>query len=310
MSTKWTERDIPQQRGKVAIITGANSGIGYEAAVALARKGAHVILACRSAQRGQAALDKLTAEVAGASAAMMSLDLSDLSSVRAFAADFQSRHTQLHMLINNAGVMALPYQRTADGFEMQLGVNHLGHYALTGLLIAPLLNTPKSRVVNVSSQAHRMGVMRFDDLQSERSYQKWRAYGQSKLANLLFTLELDRRLTQAGADVLAVASHPGYSATNLQMVGPQAEGSTVMANIMRWANGSFLAMDARTGALTTLRAATDADMRGGDYIGPGGLMEFQGHPVRVKMNRRARNADDAARLWRASEELTGVAYLG
>ena len=217
--SKWTTKDIPDQSGKIAIVTGANSGIGFEAAKALAAKGAHVVMACRNMEKGEKAVDDIRAATPAAQLALKQLDLADLGSVRTFAADYQAQHSQLHMLINNAGVMALPYRTTEDGFEMQFGTNHLGHFALTGLLLPTLFATPGSRIVTVSSMAHQMGTIQFDDLGWEKSYSKWRAYGMSKLANLLFTYELQRKLTAAGADTIAVAVHPGYSATNLQTAG-------------------------------------------------------------------------------------------
>jgi NAD(P)-dependent dehydrogenase (short-subunit alcohol dehydrogenase family) len=305
--TKWTIENMPDQQGKLAVITGANSGIGYEAARALAAKGAQVVLACRNVGKGEDAARAIRNETPAAQLEVMALDLADLSSVRAFTAEFQARHNRLDMLINNAGVMALPYRRTADGFEMQFGTNHLGHFALTGLLLPTLLATPGARVVTVSSGAHQMGTMRFDDLQWENGYSKWRAYGMSKLANLLFTYELQRKLTAAGADTIAVACHPGYSATNLQLAGPEMEGSSISRWLSKMGN-SILAQDQAMGALPTLYAATMPDVQGGAYYGPDGLMEMRGYPKRVESNDKSHDEEVAARLWQVSEELTGVVY--
>lgn len=305
--SNWNERDIPNQQGKLAIVTGANSGIGFEAARALAENGAYVVLACRNRQKGEEALNAIRTAAPTAEAEMMVLDLADLSSVRAFAADFQARHDQLDLLINNAGVMALPYRKTADGFEMQFGTNHLGHFALTGLLLPTLMATPGSRVVNVSSSAHRMGTMRFDDLNWEEDYSKWSAYGMSKLANLLFTYELQRRLEAEGSQTTAVACHPGYAATNLQTAGPEMSGQTFVKQISGLMN-AVMAQDQAAGALPTLYAATMPDVAGGDYYGPGGFMEMRGAPKKTDSNDKSHDEAAAARLWEISEEWTGVTF--
>lgn len=224
-STKWTSNDIPNQRGKLAVVTGGNSGIGYEAALALAGKGAHVILAVRSAEKGKAAVTSIQRTHPGAQVEVMALDLSNLSSVRQFAEAFLQRFDKLPLLLNNAGVMALPFARTADGFEMQFGTNHLGHFALTGLLLPAILAAPKARVVVVSSGMHIPGKIDFDNLDGAKSYSAWGAYCQSKLANLLFAYELQRRFTAAGADVIVAGCHPGFAATNLQAAGARITGS-------------------------------------------------------------------------------------
>jgi NAD(P)-dependent dehydrogenase (short-subunit alcohol dehydrogenase family) len=303
----WTAKDIPDLSGKTAIVTGGNSGIGYEAALQLAGKGATTVLACRDAAKAREAAVRVKATVPQAAVEFMSLDLASLVSIRAFAALFLEKHDAVHILCNNAGVMALPYRKTVDGFEMQFGTNHLGHFALTGLLLERLLATGGARVVNVSSTAHRWGWMSFDDLNSERHYAKWRAYGQSKLANLLFTYELQRRLEAAGAAAISVACHPGYAATNLQAAGPRMEGSSFMESITNLGN-RLLAQDAAMGALPTLYAATAPDVRGGDYIGPDGLFENSGYPKKTTSNSRSHDRASAARLWKVSEELTGVRY--
>ncbi|MCA9970722.1 MAG: SDR family oxidoreductase [Anaerolineales bacterium] len=296
MSTGWTAADIPDLSGRVAVVTGANSGLGFETARALARRGAHVVLACRSAARGETAVAAIRRETPTADLALQPLDLADLASVRAFAAEFRARHARLDLLINNAGVMAIPRRETADGFEMQLGVNHLGHFALTGLLIEAVLAAPAARVVTVSSNAHGFGRMRFDDLQGRRSYNKWQAYSQSKLANLLFAYDLQRRLAAAGAGALSVAAHPGYAATNLQY------------GLLMWVLNRTLAQSAEMGALPILYAATAPAVRGGDYIGPDGWGGVRGYPRQASSSAASREAETAVRLWRVSQELTGVAF--
>ena len=289
--TTWTTADLPDLHGRTAIVTGANSGIGRAAARALAGAGARVVLAVRDTAKGEAAARDIpgTAEV-------RALDLADLASVRAFAAGWDG---DVHLLINNAGVMIPPQGRTADGFELQLGTNHLGHFALTNLL----LERVTGRVVTVSSTAHRMGAIDFGDLNGERKrYRAWRAYGQSKLANLLFTSELQRRLVAAGSPVLATAAHPGYAATNLQF----HSGSRLQELGMRVAN-RLVAQDEDGGALPTLYAAT-ADVPGAAFAGPGGFMEQRGAPKLVGRSDAALDADAARRLWEVSEALTGVRF--
>jgi len=296
-----TKLDLPDQTGRTAVITGANSGIGLEAARALAGAGAQVIMACRDTNKGEAAAAAIRTALPSAKLAVAKLDLASLDSVRAFAASHEQEH--LDLLINNAGVMVPPYRKTADGFELQLGTNHLGHFALTGLLLGQLLGTPGARVVNVSSTAHKIGRIDFDDLQSERSYQRWRAYGQSKLANLLFTFELDRRLRAAGSELRSLAAHPGYSATNLQFAATPSRieriGSTVLNRVV--------AQSAEQGAEPTLYAAT-ADIPSGSFVGPDGFQEMRGKPTLVKATRAARDEDVAARLWEISEQLTDVRF--
>ena len=298
--TRWTADDIPDLTGKVAIVTGANSGIGFEAARELARKGVATVLACRSVERGQRALDALRAELPAADAVLMELDLASLDSIGRFADAFRER---LDLLINNAGIMAVPYARTADGFESQMGVNHLGHFALTGQLIALIAATPGARVVNVSSLAHRNASLDFGDLLYENGgYSPMRAYGRSKLANLLFTHELRRRFEAAGVDALALAAHPGFSETGLAVHLRRGWQAPVMLLI------SLLSQSAARGALPTLRAAADADARDGQFYGPHGIMGIRGFPVAVEPSAAARDEDAARRLWEASERLTGVSY--
>ena len=305
--TPWTSNQIPNLSGKTLIVTGGNSGLGYEAALQLAGKGARVVLACRNPEKARGAIEAITSAKPGASLEAMELDLASLTSVRGFAKNFLDTHGALDVLCNNAGVMALPHRQTLDGFEMQFGTNHLGHFALTGLLLERLLGTPGARVVTVSSTMHRTGKIHFDDLQWERRYSKWGAYGQAKLANLLFTYELQRKLDAKGASLITVACHPGYAATNLQATGPRMQGSKLMERMTQVANRLF-SQSAAMGALPTLYAATSPEVRGGDYIGPDGFMENRGHPKKVGSNARSRDQSAAARLWEVSESLTGVHY--
>lgn len=303
----WISNDIPDLSGKTIVVTGGNSGIGYEAALEFARKRAKVILACRDLGKARTAAAQITAASRGADVEVIALDLSNLASIRGFADAFHLQHQALHVLCNNAGVMAIPYRLTADGFEMQFGTNHLGHFALTGLLLDRLLATDGARVVNVSSTGHRFGQIRFDDLQWRSGYRKWRAYGQSKLANLLFTFELQRRADAAGAKLLSVACHPGYAATNLQAVGPRMQGSSVMEYVSELGN-KLLAQSAAMGALPTEYAAVAPEVHSGDYIGPDGVAEMWGHPKKVGCSAAARDASSAKRLWEVSEQLTDVHY--
>ena len=303
----WTADDMPDLSGKTIVVTGGNSGIGYEAALEFARKRADVIIACRDLGKARTAAAQISAQSPGAKVEVMELDLSSLASVRGFADAFHRGHPALHVLCNNAGVMAIPYRLTVDGFEMQFGTNHLGHFALTGLLLDRLLATDGGRVVNVSSTSHRFGQIRFDDLQWQSGYRKWRAYGQSKLANLLFTFELQRRADAAGAKLLSVACHPGYAATNLQAAGPRMSGSAMLEYVFSIGN-RLLAQSAAMGALPTEYAAVAPGVHGGDYIGPDGIGEMWGHPVNVGCTAAARDTAAAARLWEVSEQLTGVHY--
>jgi NAD(P)-dependent dehydrogenase (short-subunit alcohol dehydrogenase family) len=307
MTQPWTAADIPDQAGRTAVVTGATSGLGLASARSLAAAGARVLLAARNPSKAEGARDEVAAVATGPDPEVIVLDLADLESVRAGAADIAERAPSLDVLMNNAGVMALPLARTAQGFEMQLGTNHLGHFALTGLLLPQLLAAPASRVVTTSSNMHKTGRMRWDDLQGERRYRRWPAYGQSKLANLLFTYELDRRARAEDATLVAAAAHPGYAATHLQAAAPEASGRALVGQVMELGNSLF-AQPAEAGALPQLYAATMPDVRGGDYFGPDGLAEMRGAPVRVTSTRRARDREAAARLWEVSERLTGVSY--
>jgi len=305
--TGWSQADIGDQSGRTFVITGANGGIGLEAARALARRGARLILACRNLKKAEAALIGLREEAPRVEVQILELDLSDLASVRSFAEQALAAAPRIDVLINNAGIMAIPRRTTRDGFEMQLGTNHLGHFALTGLLLPALVGTAGSRVVTVSSAAHRMGRIYFDDLQLERGYGEWKAYGQSKLANLLFAFELDRRLRRASYETRSLACHPGYASTDLQHVAPRETGNRLMGAVMGFLNG-VVAQSAADGALPTLRAAVDPAAQGGECYGPGGPLEFRGAPVRVEPADKAHDLADAERLWGVSEELTGVRY--
>jgi len=303
VSTKWTTAQIPDQHGRTAIVTGANSGLGLVVARELARKGASVVMACRNMDKGETAVGEIRAQVPDAQLELSELDLASLSSVEAFAERFGASYDGLDLLINNAGVMAPPRRETADGFELQFGTNHLGHFALTGRLIGRMEGREDARVVTLSSNAHRMGKINFDDLQSERSYRRWGAYGQSKLADLMTALELDRRLRAAGSSIKSIGAHPGYAATNLQSAAPPLIDRWVMA-----VTNALLAQSAEAGALAPLYAATEPGLEGGVYVGPDGLGEFRGHPHVVKPNAAARDEQAAARLWEISEELTGVSF--
>jgi NAD(P)-dependent dehydrogenase (short-subunit alcohol dehydrogenase family) len=307
MSAKWTEADIPDQSGRVAVVTGANSGLGGVTARELARAGARVVLACRNLDKGRAAAELMREHVPDARLDVLALDLADLASVRRFAKDITDRFDALDLLINNAGVMAVPHRRTVDGFEMQFGTNHLGHFALTGLLLPMLLAKDDSRVVTVSSGMHKMGTINFADLQSERRYRKWRAYAQSKLANLLFAFELQRRLDAASATApRSMAAHPGYAATNLQT--SDSRGLRSLAKSIMEIGNELLAQDVEHGALPTLFAATTPDLPGGTYAGPDRMFEQRGNPKVVQPTRAAKDEATARRLWDISSELTGVTY--
>jgi NAD(P)-dependent dehydrogenase (short-subunit alcohol dehydrogenase family) len=293
----WTPAQIPDQTGRVVIVTGANSGIGFHTARHLAEKGAEVILACRNMDKAEAALARIREGCAAANVRASELDLSELASVENFAERTLSEQTRLDLLINNAGIMIPPYGQTSAGHELQFATNHLGHFALTGRLLERLDSTEASKVVTVSSIAHRRGRIRFEDMQFERRYSPWGAYGQSKLANLLFTYELDRKLKAAGSKTSAVAAHPGYASTGI------TQSSSWMDYFTPWTGQS-----ADLGSWPTLRAATDATAESGSYWGPRWLFQIWGAPKRVGSNRASRDKAVAARLWSVSEELSGVSY--
>ena len=308
MSHDWSHEDIPDLGGTTAVVTGANSGLGLETARGLAGAGARVVMACRSEERAEAARADVLASWPEASLRVEPLDLASLASVRSFAERIAAAEPGLDLLVNNAGVMALPRCETADGFEMQIGTNHLGHFALTGLLLPALLKRPAARVVTVSSSAHRMGAIAWDDLHGERSYKRWGAYGQSKLANLLSAFELARRLEARGATCMSLAAHPGFSATELQTQSARMEGSGLRERFWQGINKVF-AQTAREGALPTLYAATSPDAVNGGYYGPSRFGESWGPPKAVDSTEAARNRADAERLWELSEKLVGLRFF-
>lgn len=294
----WNSRNIPDQKGRVAIVTGSSSGIGLETARVLADKNATVIIAVRNQEKGKAAAKKITGENQNADIEIMALDLADLASIRNFADTFKNKYPRLDLLINNAGVMIPPYAKTTDGFELQFGTNYLGHFALTGLLINRLKKTSGSRVVNVSSMAHKMGKIDFNDLNWEkRKYKKWQAYGDSKIASLYFTYALQQRLGNGTADVIVAAAHPGWTATELQR----------HTGLVSALNNVF-AQRIEMGALPTLYAATVENIKGADFVGPGGFLEMRGYPKKVESNSLSHDQDIAEKLWQISETLTGVKY--
>jgi NAD(P)-dependent dehydrogenase (short-subunit alcohol dehydrogenase family) len=299
--TKWTAEDIPDQSGKVAIITGANSGLGRIHALELTRHGAQVVIASRSIDKGEAAAAEIITTVGGVEPIVRRLDLGNLDSIRAFAGEFKAQ--RIDLLMNNAGVMMTPYGTTSDGFETQFGTNHLGHFALTGLLLEALERAPAARIVTVSSNEHKGGSIDFDDLQSKDDYSPRGAYQRSKLANAIFAIELDRRLRASGSPAISVFAHPGYAATNLQSTGPTG----ITKQLMKVTN-LVIAQAPERGVLPALYAATAPDVAGGEYFGPNGPGEMRGLPKRVKASSKAYDPEIGARLWRVSEEMTGVAY--
>lgn len=308
-SGDWTAERMGDLSDRTVVVTGANSGLGFEAAKAFASHGADVVLACRSVERGVDAGERIREVAPATRLTVIELDLADLASIRAFATSFADTHDELHVLCNNAGVMAIPRSETADGFETQFGVNHLGHFALTGLLLDELRDTDgETRVVTQSSALHENGGIDFTNLQSEQPYDKWAAYGQSKLANVLFAYELQRSLRATGVEsVSSVACHPGYADTNLQKRGPEQAGSTLRLLGMKAAN-AVIGQDAATGALPLLYAATADDVDGGEYVGPGGFGNMRGRPETQRSSERSYDETTAGRLWDVSEELTGVRY--
>ena len=302
---RWTAAAIPPLEGRTAVVTGANSGLGFHTALELARHGADVVMASRDTGRGQDALERVRAEVPDVNATVAIVDLADLSSVRSFAAGLLDGGAPIDVLVNNAGVMALPRRQTADGFEMQFGTNHLGHFALTGLLLPALLVRPGTRVVTVSSGVAQAGRIHLDDLQGDHRYWRWGAYAQSKLANLLFAFELDRRASAAGTGLISVAAHPGFAATNLQAATARSQGHRLRAHASAL-GAQLFGQPAAAGAWPTLYAATAPNVHGGDYYGPDGPSSLRGHPTLVTPPHRALDTDLAARLWAESERLTGV----
>ncbi|WP_420640698.1 oxidoreductase [Candidatus Leptofilum sp.] len=304
-NNNWTAKQIPDLTGKVIIVTGANSGIGLESAREFARKGANVVLACRSMDKAKAALDDIQQEIPNAKAEIMRLDLASLESIQAFSESFKGKYGRLDILLNNAGIMWIPYGKTVDGFEKQFGTNHFGHFALTGHLLDLILATSKARVLNVSSIGHRDGVMDFDNLMFEegKDYTPHGAYSRSKLANLLFTYELQKRFEAAGSSAIAVAAHPGGSNTSLADHLFDAWYWKVLYPLF-----ALVAQSSAMGALPSIRAAVDPNVKGSDYYGPKGFMESRGYPILVQSNEASHNMADARRLWQLSEQLTGVQF--
>lgn len=294
----WTAENIPNQTGKIVIITGSSSGVGYEAARVLTDKGATVVIAVRSLEKGNAAADKILVQNKGADVKVLKLDLGDLASVREFAEEFKKNYTRLDLLINNAGVMVPPFSKTKDGFELQFGTNHLGHFALTAHLLDVLTNTVRARIVNVSSSAHRFGKLNFDDLAwDKRSYSARRAYSDSKLANLYFTFELDRKLKENKLDLLTTAAHPGLTTTELSRHGGLTHYIT-----------RLFGQEVSMGALPVLRAATEKELKGGEFYSPDDFLELGGYPVKVEPSKLSKDEKIANKLWAVSEKLIGVKF--
>jgi len=306
MSSGWSTNDMPSQQGKIALITGANSGIGFEAAKALAEKGAHVIMACRNPQKANEAMETLRREVPNADITFLQMDLASQSSVKAAVETFKKDHAQLDLLINNAGVMWLPKSDTEDGYEMQFGTNHLGHFTLTGLLLDTLTSTPDSRIVTVSSLGHYTGKIHFDDIKLDKRYGKHKSYAQAKLANLMFAYELDRKLKAAGKSTRSIAVHPGGSSTNLATPGFE-KGASLFTGVAK-VFFPYVTQTAQSGALPTLFGATAAEVNGGDYIGPSKLFEVIGAPKKVNSSRYSKRKDVAEKLWQLSEDLTNIQF--
>jgi NAD(P)-dependent dehydrogenase (short-subunit alcohol dehydrogenase family) len=304
----WDYDNIEDQSGKIFVITGANSGLGLAATKGLAEHNATVIMACRDRERAEEAAHEVKEESPEADLDVMLLDLASLDSIRMFAEAFTHQYDRLDGLLNNAGIMQPPYRQTEDGFELQMGVNHLGHFALTGLLLDEITNTPGARVVTQSSFAHEMANrINFDDLKNEENYSRTGAYAQSKLANLLFAFELDRKFRDHEIDALSLAVHPGYTATNLQSSGPAQGGWSIWSLLYKITN-RFLAQSVDMGALPLLYGAVGPDVNGGDYIGPGGFREAWGYPARVEASEMAYDEEEARTLWAKSENRTGVDY--
>jgi NAD(P)-dependent dehydrogenase (short-subunit alcohol dehydrogenase family) len=294
---KWIEERVPDLDGKLVIVTGANSGIGFEAAIILATKGARVVMACRNLEKSEVAFEKVKSVSKRGEVELIKLDLADFYSIRIFADKVRSKFGLIDILVNNAGVMATPYGKTGDGFEMQFGTNHLGHFLLTGLLLDRINPLKGSRVVTISSIAHFNGHIKFDDINSEKSYNRMKAYRQSKLANLLFTYELQRRLVEAGSKIISVSVHPGISATSIVDLPP----------VLEWLKDAVL-MDPIKGALPTIMGATDPSLKGGEFIGPSGFRQAFGFPAQLKSSELSMDLELGKRLWELSEEMTGIEY--
>lgn len=302
----WTQNDIPDLTGKVIVVTGANSGLGFESSRVMAEKGGTVVMTARNMQKGEKARAEILQAHPAASIDLIQLDVGSLASVREFVAAFKAKYDRLDILLNNAGVMAIPRQLTPDGFEMQLGVNHLGHFALTGLLLDVIIRTPGARIHNVSSSANYTGSINFDDLMGEQEYSRWAAYGQSKLANVFFTFELQKRLTAAGFDTIANTSHPGLVIGNLQANSVEQSGTSLEGLLYRVIQ-PILAQDIEMGILPMLYGMTAEDAQGGVFYGPR-TFNLRGYPAEKKPNKAAFDAAALKRFWDISEQLTGVTY--
>lgn len=302
MSKHWTAKDIPNQEERIAVITGSSSGIGYETAKELARHKATVILACRNLEKAEQARSHILTDIPDAKVEFIQLDLASLKSIRQAANEIRSKFKKIDLLVNNAGVMWPDYNLTEDNFELQFGINHLGHFALTGLLLDQMLHVPGSRIVSVSSIDHRQGTINFDDLQSRKKYDRYASYSQSKLANLMFSYELQRQLSSIGAETIAVSAHPGISKSNL------LRHANLWYNIVKQTIGQFIMQSSFMGALPTLRAATDPNVKGGEFYGPSGWNEYNGYPKRVESNELSHNVNMQRKLWEVSEKLTGIKY--
>lgn len=303
----WTGEEVPNLEGQDIVVTGANSGIGYETTKIFAENNAKVVMACRDLEKAREAKERVEDEVEDPSLEVRRLDLADLSSVREFTDEYKANNDKLDILCNNAGVMAIPKQETKDGFEKQFGVNHLGHFALTAHLMPVLKNAEKARVVNQSSGLHEKGSINFDDLMMEENYDKWEAYANSKLANVLFTYELQRKLEENNLDIVSVACHPGYASTNLQYRGPQEEGSKLKLFGMKIAN-TLLAQSAEKGALPMLYSSASTEIKGGEYIGPNGFGNMRGYPEKQESSEESKDENVAEALWTQSESLTNVDF--
>ncbi|MDD4969415.1 MAG: oxidoreductase [Paludibacter sp.] len=301
----WTLKDVPDLTGKTIIVTGANTGLGYESVKVFAQNGANVVMACRSVEKGETARKQLVRLFPSSIIQVMHLDLADLQSIHNFAATFRESHAHLDVLLNNAAVKMVPYSQTKDGFESQMGINHLGHFALTGVLLDVLKKSPKSRVVNVSSLSHKQGTLDFGNLTFEngKDFTPMKAYGRSKLANLLFTYELQRFFDSKGIDCMAVAAHPGISKTN----NSNGDESNLLMKVYKL-SVSYIIQQANMGAMPEIRASVDPDVQPGNYYGPGGVLELSGHPVLVQPKRAALDVESAYKLWEASERLTAITY--
>ena len=305
--TDWTAQDIPDLEGKTIVVTGANSGLGFEASKMFAENNAEVVMACRSIERGKNAKEEIEEELEDPDLEVKKLDLADLESVKDFAEEFKANHEELDILCNNAGVKAIPREETEDGFEKQFGVNHLGHFALTANLFPVLKEAQEARVVTQSSGLHEKGDMDFEDLMHEKEYSPQQVYSDSKLANLLFAYELDRKIRREGLDMRSVAVHPGYAATNLQTRGAEKSGNTVKKYAMKAMN-KVLAQSARKGALPMMYASVSDEAESGDYIGPGGIANMRGLPEKQESSEASYSRETAEELWAVSEELTGIDF--